>query len=237
MAFVELASESAVHTALRLHHSVMSGRRINVERTVGGGGAAGDRKAKLGELRELQGNQMVATVKQLCESILPAEGDEPEAVPESDDVEDADGNVAYERVTRADVDERGAAARARAHSNRAGAHSNRAGAHSNRAGAHSQPGWRALQPGWRALQPSWRALQPSWRALQPGCRALQPGRAARPARTPAQAKGGRALRPRRNAGAHSSPGGRPARPITPIGRDAIRRCRTPAVRSPDACTR
>ena len=39
MAFVELASESALHSALKLHKSVMEGRRINVERTVGGGGA------------------------------------------------------------------------------------------------------------------------------------------------------------------------------------------------------
>ena len=35
MAFVELSSESDVHSALRLHHSQLGGRRINVERTVG----------------------------------------------------------------------------------------------------------------------------------------------------------------------------------------------------------
>lgn len=95
MAFVELASEAAVHTALRLHHSVMSGRRINVERTVGGGGTSGDRKQKLELLREKQGKQMVQTVKELCETILPEAADE---------VEEEERDRA--RVVRADVDER-----------------------------------------------------------------------------------------------------------------------------------
>ncbi|KAL1524287.1 hypothetical protein AB1Y20_019190 [Prymnesium parvum] len=99
MAFVELSSEAAVHTALRLHHSVMAGRRINVERTVGGGGASGERKQKLDELREKQGKQMVLTVKEMCDSILPAaEGEE-----EGED--EAEGGH-FACVTRADIDER-----------------------------------------------------------------------------------------------------------------------------------
>ena len=152
MAFVELASEAAVHTALRLHHSVsagrcppsalpahdprrrlaapdftpptepprhaaapmchhlvpcdvpqvMGGRRINVERTVGGGGAKDDRKKKLSSLREMQGKQMTQTVRQLCEDILPAADAE---VEEADDESAAEGTAAS-RVTRADVDER-----------------------------------------------------------------------------------------------------------------------------------
>ena len=51
MAFVELDSEGDVHTALRLHKAPMDGRRINVERTVGGGGNKGERQAKLAVLR------------------------------------------------------------------------------------------------------------------------------------------------------------------------------------------
>jgi hypothetical protein len=54
MAFVELSSESEVHSALRLHHSCISGRRINVERTVGGGHMGPERGRKLKELRSIQ---------------------------------------------------------------------------------------------------------------------------------------------------------------------------------------
>eukprot|EP00967_Tisochrysis_lutea_P016204 scaffold18270_cov33-Tisochrysis_lutea.AAC.2 len=54
MAFVEMGSESAVHTALRLHHSCICGRRINVERTVGGGHSGEARVNRLKELRDKQ---------------------------------------------------------------------------------------------------------------------------------------------------------------------------------------
>lgn len=54
MAFVELGSESEVHSALRLHHSCIYGRRINVERTVGGGNMGPERERKLKELRSIQ---------------------------------------------------------------------------------------------------------------------------------------------------------------------------------------
>ena len=97
MAFVELASESAVHTALRMHHSVIAGRRINVERTVGGGGKNDDRARKLSGLRESQGKAMVQTVRDLCASILPL------AEEEQDDDND---EVGFARVTQADIDER-----------------------------------------------------------------------------------------------------------------------------------
>ena len=81
----------------------MGGRRINVERTVGGGGAKDDRQKKLSSLREMQGKQMTQTVKQLCEDILPAADTEAEEEP--DDEGAAEGTAAS-RVTRADVDER-----------------------------------------------------------------------------------------------------------------------------------
>jgi len=75
LAFVELASEADVHTALRLHKSPMSGRRINVERTVGGGGKTEARASKLSDLRERQGTQMKKQVHDMIESILPTEAD------------------------------------------------------------------------------------------------------------------------------------------------------------------
>eukprot|EP00312_Isochrysidales_sp_CCMP1244_P008145 CAMPEP_0196673812 /NCGR_PEP_ID=MMETSP1090-20130531/3159_1 /TAXON_ID=37098 /ORGANISM="Isochrysis sp, Strain CCMP1244" /LENGTH=314 /DNA_ID=CAMNT_0042011589 /DNA_START=54 /DNA_END=995 /DNA_ORIENTATION=+ len=72
MAFVELSSESEVHSALRLHHSCLYGRRINVERTVGGGSACEKRQSRIGLLREKQGAQMSRKVRELVEEALPA---------------------------------------------------------------------------------------------------------------------------------------------------------------------
>ena len=118
-AFVELSSESDVHTALRLHRSPMDGRRINVERTVGGGGNTAARKEKLGELREKQGSQMRKQVVEMCNSILPPRaksgdaddgGGGGEDVDEDEDEEDAInsgyGRKATAPVCREDVDER-----------------------------------------------------------------------------------------------------------------------------------
>ena len=51
MAFVELPDEFAVTRALRIHHQMLDGRQINVERTVGGGGHKSEiRKEKLSKL-------------------------------------------------------------------------------------------------------------------------------------------------------------------------------------------
>jgi len=71
MAFVELGSESDVHSALRLHHSCIYGRRINVERTVGGGNSGENRSTKLATLREKQGAVVVKAVRDLVEAALP----------------------------------------------------------------------------------------------------------------------------------------------------------------------
>lgn len=92
-AFVELETESDVHSALRLHHSSMHGRRINVERTVGGGGNKSDtRKDKLRDLRERQGAQLLKSVKEMVDSHLP---------------EATEGNAGIQvGATRADVDDR-----------------------------------------------------------------------------------------------------------------------------------
>lgn len=107
-AFVEFDSESDVHTALRLHHSVMSGRRINVERTVGGGGANADkRKEKLSNLRERQGHQMQQTVDVLIKTVLPT-ADAGRAAEEQhlNSRDEADEDDYAFPVTQADVDER-----------------------------------------------------------------------------------------------------------------------------------
>ena len=94
-AFVEFDTEADVHTGLRLHHSVFSGRRINVERTVGGGGSLNQRKEKLANLRERQGQQMRQVVDALIQSVLPSPH-------EISTVEDDDG---HSPITQADVDD------------------------------------------------------------------------------------------------------------------------------------
>ena len=100
MGFVELSTESDVHTALRLHKSPMEGRRINVERTVGGGGASEERKAKLGDLREKQGTQMKRQVQTMVEGILGKKQTQ-DQVPEEEISEDQVVAVCVE-----DLDER-----------------------------------------------------------------------------------------------------------------------------------
>ena len=109
LAFVELASEADVHTALRLHRSPMDGRRINVERTVGGGGSkAESRRTKLSELRKVQGNQMRRQVEQMIQAILP-EASGGEGGGEDAAADEAGGEGGYggsAPVCRADVDDR-----------------------------------------------------------------------------------------------------------------------------------
>eukprot|EP00310_Coccolithus_braarudii_P020587 CAMPEP_0183333136 /NCGR_PEP_ID=MMETSP0164_2-20130417/2103_1 /TAXON_ID=221442 /ORGANISM="Coccolithus pelagicus ssp braarudi, Strain PLY182g" /LENGTH=472 /DNA_ID=CAMNT_0025501981 /DNA_START=54 /DNA_END=1472 /DNA_ORIENTATION=- len=95
MAFVELDSEAAVHTALRLHHSPMGSRRINVERTVGGGGTTAKRHGHISDLRERQGKQMVQAVQAICRKLLPGKEDGEEEREE-----------AQVGATREDIDER-----------------------------------------------------------------------------------------------------------------------------------
>ncbi|GAA5994436.1 Nop6p [Rhodotorula paludigena] len=51
-AFLEFTSGTALQSALRLHHSTLSGRKINVELTAGGGGNSAARKAKIDEQRK-----------------------------------------------------------------------------------------------------------------------------------------------------------------------------------------
>lgn len=46
-AFVEFHNRKDFLSALKLHHSTLNGRKINVEKTVGGGGNSTDRKRKI----------------------------------------------------------------------------------------------------------------------------------------------------------------------------------------------
>ncbi|WWC62628.1 uncharacterized protein I303_105225 [Kwoniella dejecticola CBS 10117] len=57
IAFLELPNSSLMQAALKLHHSNLKGRTINVELTAGGGGNSEDRKRKLAERNERVGVQ------------------------------------------------------------------------------------------------------------------------------------------------------------------------------------
>ena len=71
MAFVELPDEFAVTRALRIHHQMLDGRQINVERTVGGGGHKSEiRKEKLSKLKAIQGEKIQREVRELITSLI-----------------------------------------------------------------------------------------------------------------------------------------------------------------------
>jgi hypothetical protein len=54
MAFVEVDNPQLLYECLKLHRSLLEGRRINVERTVGGGTKSDRRKERIQELRKEQ---------------------------------------------------------------------------------------------------------------------------------------------------------------------------------------
>lgn len=57
IAFLELLSSEEMQKCLKLHHSILNGRRINVELTAGGGGKSAARKGKIAERNERVGVQ------------------------------------------------------------------------------------------------------------------------------------------------------------------------------------
>ena len=63
MAFVELSSPEAMYECLKLHLTHLNGRRLNVERTTGGGKAA--KKSKISSFRESQSAYISQTVDQI----------------------------------------------------------------------------------------------------------------------------------------------------------------------------
>lgn len=57
IAFLELPSSAAMQACLKLHHSLLAGRRINVELTAGGGGKSEGRVEKIKARNERVGGQ------------------------------------------------------------------------------------------------------------------------------------------------------------------------------------
>ncbi|KAK8858533.1 hypothetical protein IAR55_002760 [Kwoniella newhampshirensis] len=57
IAFLELASSADMQACLKLHHSNLKGRDINVELTAGGGGSGEERKRKIDERNKRVGTQ------------------------------------------------------------------------------------------------------------------------------------------------------------------------------------
>lgn len=57
IAFLEVASSEAMQACLKLHHSSIQNRRINVELTAGGGGKSDARQGKIKERNERVGGQ------------------------------------------------------------------------------------------------------------------------------------------------------------------------------------
>lgn len=59
IAFLELPTSTDLQAALKLHHTQLNGRRINVELTAGGGGKGEERSKKVKERNERVGVQRV----------------------------------------------------------------------------------------------------------------------------------------------------------------------------------
>lgn len=57
IAFVEFPTSGALQAGLKLHHTELDGKVINVELTAGGGGATEERKKKIQERNERVGEQ------------------------------------------------------------------------------------------------------------------------------------------------------------------------------------
>ena len=70
IAFVEVDNSRQLVNALRVHHTRLLGRMINVERTCGGGGNNDKRKEKLSNLRKMQGKKVLKEVSLRIEEVL-----------------------------------------------------------------------------------------------------------------------------------------------------------------------
>lgn len=70
MAFVETTDPELLYALLKLHHTQLDGRRINVERTAGGKASSETRKVKLLQLRKEQENHMAETVDKMMSDYL-----------------------------------------------------------------------------------------------------------------------------------------------------------------------
>lgn len=63
-AFIEFTNAGALQSALRLHHSLMDKRKINVEISAGGGGKGEKRTSKIEDARKRLGDQRARKVKE-----------------------------------------------------------------------------------------------------------------------------------------------------------------------------
>jgi len=64
-AFIEFSTASSLQHALKLHHSLLLGRKINVELSAGGGGKGETRKAKIAKQREKLTSQRQKAVEKI----------------------------------------------------------------------------------------------------------------------------------------------------------------------------
>jgi RNA recognition motif-containing protein len=70
MAFVETTDPELLYALLKLHHTPLEGRRINVEQSAGGKASSETRKSKLAQLRKEQENHMAETVDKMLSNYL-----------------------------------------------------------------------------------------------------------------------------------------------------------------------
>jgi nucleolin len=70
MAFVETTDPELLYALLKLHHTPLDGRRINVERTAGSKASSKTHKAKLSQLRKEQESHMAETVDKMMSDYL-----------------------------------------------------------------------------------------------------------------------------------------------------------------------
>ncbi|GFZ45248.1 hypothetical protein JCM24511_02974 [Saitozyma sp. JCM 24511] len=76
IAFLELPTSAELQACLKLHHSSLNGRTINVELTAGGGGKSGARKEKIRERNDRIGGQRERRAEREAEAEAEAEGGE-----------------------------------------------------------------------------------------------------------------------------------------------------------------
>lgn len=76
IAFLELPTSAELQACLKLHHSSLNGRIINVELTAGGGGKSGARKEKIRERNDRVGGQRERRAEREAEAEGGVEGGE-----------------------------------------------------------------------------------------------------------------------------------------------------------------
>lgn len=94
IAFLELLSSTEMQACMKLHHSILNQRRINVELTAGGGGKSATRKGKIAERNSRVGEQRGRKAEKEAEEAAknglppPAAGEGAQGWKEDDDAPD-----------------------------------------------------------------------------------------------------------------------------------------------------